>query len=310
MSSRRVYNKFRKNLRRAERTIRFIMRHPIGRRNQLAALGRYLSFHLRHLIRPGVAHYKWIGNLIVLTDRKSGGMAGNLYVGLADFEEMGFMLHFLRAGDLFVDIGANVGAYSLLASGMCQAMTVAVEPVLATCNRLLEHVRRNGLDSLVEIHQVGVGSSCEAVFFTADLGLMNHVATDEEISTERDQLIRVPMTTLDNLIGGREPTLIKIYVEGYEAQVLQGAAKLLSSRHLYAVIMELQYGEDLLRTHQYLVGKGFLAIRYDPFRREFALLDGYRRDQFNTLYIRESGLEFVEERARAAPTVRVFGVEF
>jgi hypothetical protein len=35
---------------------------------------------------------------------------GNLYVGLHEFEEMAFLLHFLRRGDLFADVGANVGS--------------------------------------------------------------------------------------------------------------------------------------------------------------------------------------------------------
>ena len=43
------------------------------------------------------------------------GVTGNVYCGLHDFAEMSFMLHLLRAGDLFADIGANVGSYTVLA---------------------------------------------------------------------------------------------------------------------------------------------------------------------------------------------------
>jgi len=35
------------------------------------------------------------------------GLTGNIYTGLHEFPDMGFLLHFLRAEDLFVDIGAN-----------------------------------------------------------------------------------------------------------------------------------------------------------------------------------------------------------
>jgi hypothetical protein len=44
------------------------------------------------------------------------GATGNLYVGLHEFEEMAFLLHFLRPGDLFADVGANVGSYTILAA--------------------------------------------------------------------------------------------------------------------------------------------------------------------------------------------------
>ena len=38
------------------------------------------------------------------------GASGNIYFGLHEFEEMGFLLHFLREEDLFIDIGAYIGS--------------------------------------------------------------------------------------------------------------------------------------------------------------------------------------------------------
>jgi hypothetical protein len=43
-------------------------------------------------------------------------MSGNIYAGLHEFGDMAFVLHFLRAGDLFADVGANIGSYTVLAS--------------------------------------------------------------------------------------------------------------------------------------------------------------------------------------------------
>jgi hypothetical protein len=37
-------------------------------------------------------------------------VTGNIYCGLHEFADMGFVLHFLRPGDLFVDVGANIAA--------------------------------------------------------------------------------------------------------------------------------------------------------------------------------------------------------
>ena len=64
-------------------------------------------------------------------------MTGNIYCGLAKFADMAFVLHVLRAGDLFVDIGANAGAYTLLASSVTGAKTTCFEPAPATYARLL-----------------------------------------------------------------------------------------------------------------------------------------------------------------------------
>ena len=64
-------------------------------------------------------------------------MTGNIYCGLVEFADMAFVLHVLRAGDLFVDIGANAGAYTLLASSVAGAKTTCFEPAPATYARLL-----------------------------------------------------------------------------------------------------------------------------------------------------------------------------
>jgi predicted RNA methylase len=73
------------------------------------------------------------------------GATGNIYAGLHDFHEMALLLHFLRPCDVFVDIGANVGAYSVLASGVVGAKTFAFEPVPQTFACLRDNVRMNDL---------------------------------------------------------------------------------------------------------------------------------------------------------------------
>jgi len=45
------------------------------------------------------------------------GVTGNIYTGLHEFSSMGYLLHVLREGDLFVDVGANVGL--LYHTGLC-----------------------------------------------------------------------------------------------------------------------------------------------------------------------------------------------
>ena len=56
------------------------------------------------------------------------GATGNIYAGLHEFIDMIFRLYFLQPDDLFLDIGANVGSYTILASGVCGAETWAFEP--------------------------------------------------------------------------------------------------------------------------------------------------------------------------------------
>jgi len=301
-----------KQVRRACRSVRSILHHPLARRNRASAFWRYTFFHLRHLIFPGPAVYAWVGGLQVLADRglDLGAVVGNLYKGLQDFEDMSFLLHFLRPGDLFVDVGANVGTYTLLASGICRARTVAAEPSLRAWNVLMAHVHLNGLNFLVDAYPLALGESSGTLYLRCDLGSMNRVATEEEILNAAAQLSRVPVITLDELVAQRPTVAIKIDVEGYEGHVLRGGLKTLESDDLKAVIIELHCRErcHLDEVHRVLMGMGFHPMRYDPFARTFASLQGFRQDQYNTLYVRD--LPFVRERVREGPVIEVRGVRF
>jgi len=73
----------------------------------------YLISYVRRLV-SGPILYPYVGNLSYLARPGMAGIVGNIYMGLEDFEEQSFLLHLLQPGDLFVDVGANMGAYSLL----------------------------------------------------------------------------------------------------------------------------------------------------------------------------------------------------
>ena len=62
---------------------------------------------------PVVVNYINDSRLLVQTGMT--GATGNIYTGLHEFEDMGFALHFLQEGDYFIDLGVNVGSYTVLA---------------------------------------------------------------------------------------------------------------------------------------------------------------------------------------------------
>ena len=57
------------------------------------------------------------------------GATGNIYAGLHEFVDMMLPLHLLRSGDLFLDVGANIGLFTLFIKQECADATVhAFEP--------------------------------------------------------------------------------------------------------------------------------------------------------------------------------------
>ncbi len=108
----------------------------------------------------------WIAGTRLLVRRGMTGATGNIYAGLHEFAEMAFVLHLLRAGDRFADLGANVGSYTVLAAGVRRARVVAVEPGSAARAALRDNVELNGLGDLVRVEGVALGAAQRRVAFT------------------------------------------------------------------------------------------------------------------------------------------------
>ncbi len=107
--------------------MRFLSSHPLTRNSKSQAFRRSVAWQLRSRIRSEII-VPWIGDTKLSVRRRMRGATGNIYAGLHEFIDMIFRLYFLQPDDLFLDIGANVGSYTILASGVCGAETWAFEP--------------------------------------------------------------------------------------------------------------------------------------------------------------------------------------
>ena len=117
--------KFTSFFRRIYSLLRLIKAHPLAKNEKLSALIRYFTFHLRYKNGEEIAIPFSGGHLII---SKGEGSQAHYFTHLEDYEEMAFLLHFLRANDQFIDVGANIGAYSILAASQIGCKTIAFEP--------------------------------------------------------------------------------------------------------------------------------------------------------------------------------------
>lgn len=255
---------------------RFLATHPLSRAAPLSAWARFLSWQLRSRLSAEIVA-PWIEGQKLVVSRGATGATGNLYVGLHEFEEMGFLLHVLRPGDVFLDIGANVGSYTVLASGVCGARTIAFEPDPASAARLARNVAVNALEPRVDIRRVALGESCGEAAFTLGRDTMNRLADTNDARTQR-----VALATLDSQLGAVAPALMKIDVEGFETQLLRGAAQTLQRESLKAIIIETVSAESLAL----LSAAGFTQARYDPAQRALTRGAG-APGALNALFIRD-----------------------
>src|SRR6516165_4069058 len=107
---------------------RFLCNHPLTRDHRAAGFVRLFRWQIESSLRRRVI-VPCVGGTRLAARRGMTGATGNIYAGLHEFADMAFTLHFLRPEDLFLDVGANIGSYTLLASGVCKARTTLSNPI-------------------------------------------------------------------------------------------------------------------------------------------------------------------------------------
>ncbi|MDP4131064.1 MAG: FkbM family methyltransferase [Bacteroidota bacterium] len=286
-------------------TLSFILNHPATRKSRWAAFWRFAGWQFESRIFRHPVIYPFVEKSKIIVQGGMTGSTGNIYTGLHEFEEMMFLLHLLRPADLFADVGANVGSYTILASSVAGAGSISFEPLPATFLHLKNNAAINNMESLVELYNCGVGNKKDKLRFTSGFDTMNHVITGSSDSISGT--VEVDVVRLDDILGERTPALMKIDTEGFEMAVLQGAASVLKHSPLLAIIIELngcchRYGVQEQDIHELITGYGFLPVSYDPFRRCCSKESTFNQGG-NTIYMRNE--KEVEKRLQAARKYQV-----
>ena len=274
-------------------TIKFIYTHPLNKNNKTRGVLKFFLWQIVSRLWKSQLVFNWLNDSKLIVENSMTGATGNIYVGLMEYEDMSFLLHYVNKDDLFFDIGANVGVYTVLASKVKSAKTVSVEPLPLTYDKLIDNIKINRIEGNVISENIGLSFEKSELHFTNSKDTMNRVALESDTDV---QIVNVE--TLDNLSGKYGlPRILKIDVEGFEYNVLLGGENTLDNENLEVIIVELngsgeKFGFSDDNIHAHLLEKGFRAHNYLPFERKLVKLDTY--GNHNTIYIRESVLERIE----------------
>lgn len=287
--------------------LKFILSHPLTKNNWTKALLRFLAWQIKSRFRNSTFSVKWIGDLHLNIKQGMHGATGIIYVGLPEFNDMSFLLHYLNEKDYFIDIGSNIGVYALLASGVKKTSSMAIEPVPSTYQNLINNINSNNLTQKITPQNIGLSNEKGQLFFTSDGDTNNHV-----VDKKRKNTISVSVDTLDNLSLDKinKPTLIKLDVEGFEYNVLQGAKKTLNNNNVEAIIVELNGCSNRFGLSDEMVDKeiesyGFGKYDYNPFERSLTALNNFHTEG-NTLYIRLNKFDHIKEKLKSAAPYSIF----
>jgi FkbM family methyltransferase len=282
---------------------RLLRSSPIARANQILTYKRFLLWQIGARILKKPVIMPWVNNTKLIISKGMTGATSNFYIGFMEYEEMLFLLHFLREDDVFGDIGANIGAYTILASSAVNCRSIAVEPIPSTMEHLLDNIYINRVNDIVTTLQIGVASMPGLLRFTEDNDTTNRVLPEEDDKPG----ICIKVDTIDNIFAESCPALLKIDIEGYEFQAIRGAEKILSNQLLKAIIIETNgsgafYGNNDYDIHSGISEYGFEPYGYDPNSRNLFRLPAARSG--NTIYIRD--YNYVSARTVSSQKFKIF----
>lgn len=231
---------------RAIAVVVFTWRHPANEKRRLSAVLRVIRFQAlgRILGRRAIAP---VGERsAIYADADVYHSARAMYGNPLDWNEMSAWRDALGPGSLFVDVGANVGLYTIWAAD-AGAQVVAIEPNRDSRERLKANLELNGY--AVEVVGAAIADSEGTLRMTTGLDNQNHllVSCTGSVAPASEP---VPVRTLDALLGDRVVDGLKADVEGAELLVLKGARRLLSQQRIR--LIQLEWNRESLR----LLGEG------------------------------------------------------
>jgi len=184
-------------------------------------------------------------------------------------ETIEWIERFFKKNDVFYDVGANVGAYSLVAAKFFKGniKVYAFEPAFTTFPELCKNILINKCHESIIPLQIGLSDTT-----TIDVFNYNNLipggalhALGEPIDYKGDifaPVFKQPMLSyrIDDLVNQFNiplPNHMKIDIDGNEFKVLKGAEKTLDSPLVKSVLLEVEEGgKDVSRITEFLACKG------------------------------------------------------
>lgn len=166
-----------------------------------------------------------------------------LFSGVFEAEEMAFVRQILKPRDIFFDVGANGGLYTIIAAKQVgeNGHVYAFEPGERELKLLRHNIAINRLTNVTIVESAVSNIKSEAKFAISVDGAMNSLIETNHPLQKIQEWQTVNVTTLDDIIQDlslRKVDFIKIDVEGAEKQVFEGAKSLLKSQKEIVILFE------------------------------------------------------------------------
>jgi FkbM family methyltransferase len=171
-----------------------------------------------------------------------------IYIGGYEETERKFLSAFLRSGDVFVDVGANIGLYSMIVARIVgqRGFVYAFEPCRRTVSRLNGNLQLNKYQNIAVV-PLALSDKAGEIDMTVSLDgfdawntlaprIVGNNATVEKIQTARWDDIYA------SICEERTVAMMKVDIEGWESRFIAGAQRFLSTKD--APLLQLEFNDE------------------------------------------------------------------
>jgi FkbM family methyltransferase len=284
----------------AIKTFNYIWSHPNCQQHKLQSISKFVGWQLYKRFTHQYLDIQLLPNIKLRCYPDSRSAAAVLYCGLYDYDDMNFLLRYLRSNDSFLDIGANIGVYTLLAaSKINDGKIYSFEVLPKNFARLQENLKLNDLNQ-VDSYELAVSNQPGNISLDLAEGdsmpFITHTATNTTIS--------VPTDTLDDLLKNQQIdnlTLAKIDIEGAELLAFQGAVSLLKQQRPLVWIMEINdtvknLGHQKQEVVEFIQSYGYSLYSYNADTNQISPITIETKQGNNVLAIADCAVNFVCDR--------------
>lgn len=217
-----------------------VLNHPTNRQHKKRTLIRIIWWKINRILFKLPCIVELVpGIKIICYPNDSLYSTLIFYLTLPEYGDMRLVLDILDEKDNFIDVGGNMGTFSLLAASRIKKGKIfSFEPSPKILPYLYENIALNKKDEVINVIQKAVSDRVGYVEFDISSNPdYNHIV----YSRENKSVLRVGSVTLDKFISDNNLNhikLVKIDVEGAELLVLKGLQESFQKRKIDALIIE------------------------------------------------------------------------
>lgn len=187
-----------------------------------------------------------MGSHWLLVDLRDRGIARHLYwFNIYEPEETSLVKKLVREGMTVVDLGANIGYYTLMFSDLVgkHGRVLSLEPSPQNFQLLSDNLEINGIENVIVMNAAATAQAGKITLHLCDMNfgenrISDHLGDRGDLSQGRE--VTVDGVTLDEALAyhGIKPEFIKMDIEGAEPLALHGMRKLLRESKDILILFE------------------------------------------------------------------------